>query len=542
MYRQLQPPPFKDGSRLGAAKSPTYGLFLNAGQGGFTRDGKFRKSSSFSPPVRAASSGALPIPPEGDENVIRPIDAFEGLLGVAGAAPRDASDRRGDAEVSGDVSKEEVRRKGRAVAGVNQGRLVEAWEIADPDSRFAEYRKVYIHYKIAMPGGASWTPVSGSSASGAERDAQGKLVRTIDRLGGSNSGASNSPESVSEAQGRNEIEEASTSGRPAFPTILLHGFGASLFSWERVLQPVAELAGGPALAFDRPAFGLSARVEPKNLPLNPYSEKFSAAATLAFVDFLGGKKAVLLAHSAGCVVALTSYFQAPEKIAAIILVAPAIFPKAGKPSEPQLEPAESASGPQVPFWQLPFVWIKRAAAAVISAVKWVVRQFRRGLGILGLALAAIVVRSRAATWALRLILDRVGEAGVKSAWFDPEACTQDVLDAYKKPLKVRGWERGLLEFVLATMGGSPGSELPLGHRLSEVTCPVLVVTGDSDRLVPTWNSKRVAEALPRAQLRVIERCGHLPQEEKPQELLSAIRDFLRDQFENSGEQSPSRTF
>jgi hypothetical protein len=33
---------------------------------------------------------------------------------------------------------------------------------------------------------------------------------------------------------------------------------------------------------------------------------------------------------------------------------------------------------------------------------------------------------------LRLILDRVGEAGVKSAWFDPEACTQDVLDAYKK--------------------------------------------------------------------------------------------------------------
>lgn len=33
---------------------------------------------------------------------------------------------------------------------------------------------------------------------------------------------------------------------------------------------------------------------------------------------------------------------------------------------------------------------------------------------------------------LRLILDRVGEAGVKSAWFDPEACTQDVLEAYKK--------------------------------------------------------------------------------------------------------------
>lgn len=290
MYRQLPPPPFKNGSRSGAGESPTYGRFLDTSQGGFTRDGKFREWSSASPPVRAASSGALPISPEGDENVIRPIDAFEGLLGVAGAAPRDADAQKGDAEVSGDVSKEEVRRRGRAVAGIDQGRLVEAWEIADADSRFAEYRKVYIHYKIAMPGGEQWSPLSGT-----ERDAEGKLMRKIDRLGGSNSSAKDPPESISEARDSNEVGEASTSGRPAFPSILLHGFGASLFSWERILQPVADLAGGPALAFDRPTFGLSARVEPRNLPVNPYSEKFSAAATLAFVNFLGAKKAVLLA-------------------------------------------------------------------------------------------------------------------------------------------------------------------------------------------------------------------------------------------------------
>jgi pimeloyl-ACP methyl ester carboxylesterase len=98
------------------------------------------------------------------------------------------------------------------------------------------------------------------------------------------------------------------------------------------------------------------------------------------------------------VVALSAYFQAPEKIAAIILVAPAVFPKTRKPSKPQTDPPDSAH--RIPFWKLPFLWAKQAALAAVSAVKWVVRQFWRGLGVLGLVLAAIVVRSRLAMWAV----------------------------------------------------------------------------------------------------------------------------------------------
>jgi hypothetical protein len=287
-----------------------YGLFDTAAPGGFTKDGNFKSASKFRspPPLRAASSGALPAPSEGDPNVITPISAFEGLLGLAGKAPRDADVSDGSADVSGLGGKEAVRRRGRSVAGIDQGRLVEAWEVADPDSCFAEFQKVYIHYKIAEPR-------SGGVAPRGERDAEGRLVRSIDRLesapGVPSTAGRRSTDSESagaygtasgslsgtagERSGDLEGGEASTSGRPAFPTVLLHGFGASLFSWERVMQPVADLTGGPALSFDRPAFGLSARVEPKNLPVNPYSEKFSAAATLAFIDFLGAKKAVLMA-------------------------------------------------------------------------------------------------------------------------------------------------------------------------------------------------------------------------------------------------------
>lgn len=55
---------------------------------------------------------------------------------------------------------------------------------------------------------------------------------------------------------------------------------------------------------------------------------------------------------------------------------------------------------------------------------------------------------------------------------------------------------------------------------------VLVITGDTDRLVPAWNARRLANALPNAQFAMIKECGHLPQEETPEEFLSLVKDFV----------------
>src|SRR5512143_2421680 len=42
--------------------------------------------------------------------------------------------------------------------------------------------------------------------------------------------------------------------------ILLHGFGASVYSWHEVMQPFSQY--GRVIAYDRPAFGLTARPMP----------------------------------------------------------------------------------------------------------------------------------------------------------------------------------------------------------------------------------------------------------------------------------------
>ncbi len=44
-------------------------------------------------------------------------------------------------------------------------------------------------------------------------------------------------------------------GEPTF--VLLHGFGASLYAWWAVMQPLGAL--GAVIAYDRPAFGLTER-------------------------------------------------------------------------------------------------------------------------------------------------------------------------------------------------------------------------------------------------------------------------------------------
>lgn len=55
---------------------------------------------------------------------------------------------------------------------------------------------------------------------------------------------------------------------------------------------------------------------------------------------------------------------------------------------------------------------------------------------------------------------------------------------------------------------------------------VLVVTGDTDRIVPDWNSENLAKVFPNAEFKRIENCGHLPHEETPDEFLEIVKDWL----------------
>jgi len=262
--------------------------------------------------------------------------------------------------------------------------------------------------------------------------------------------------------------KAAGEGHPAL--VLLHGFAASLFSWREVMGPLAE--SHTVVAFDRPGFGLTERPLPGEWQgQSPYGPKAQAGLTVALMDKLGIDRAVLIGNSAGGTVAVLTALTYPQRVQALVLVDPAVY----------------RGGMQLP-----------------GVVRWLLSspQARR--------LGPLFVRS-VRNWGLEF---------ARSAWHDPSKITDAIWAGYTRPLQAENWDKGLYEVTLASRS------LGLDKRLDEIQMPVLVITGDDDRIVPTEQSIRLAGELPNAELVVAPSCGHVPQEECPELFLTAVNGFL----------------
>jgi pimeloyl-ACP methyl ester carboxylesterase len=260
------------------------------------------------------------------------------------------------------------------------------------------------------------------------------------------------------------------SGSGGLPLVLLHGFGASTFSWREVQAPLA--TDRLVIAYDRPGFGLTERpMPPFPAGVSPYSQAAQVDLVVGLLDALGIERAVLVGNSAGGTIALMTALEHPERVAALVLVDPGVYGGGGGP----------------PGWAGLFLNLP---------------QVRR--------IGPLFVRN-IREWGLEL---------VATAWHDPSKITAEVIAGYTRPLQAENWDRALWELTLA----SRESDLPA--RLGELEIPVLVVTGDDDRIVPTADSVRVAGEVADAELVVIPACGHVPQEECPNAFLEAVETFL----------------
>ncbi|XP_010491696.1 PREDICTED: uncharacterized protein LOC104769206 [Camelina sativa] len=375
--------------------------------------------------------------------------------------------------------------------------------LADPDSCFCEFQGVHIHHKVF------------------------------------------DPQTLSDDVSTTSLDPQETR-KTDFPMILLHGFGASVFSWNRVMKPLARLVRSKVLAFDRPAFGLTSRMfHPFSgttndaKPLNPYSMVYSVLTTLYFIDFLAAEKAILVGHSAGCLVAVDSYFEAPERVAALILVAPAIFaPRPVVKTDVGDNRGKEASTSNFlgTIVELTKVVIRVILRAVTGMANMLNSLYKKAL--------AAFLRSFIGVMLVRMAINKFGVTAVRNAWYDSKQVTDHVVQGYTKPLKAKGWDKSLVEFTVATITDTNGSEKkpPLSKRLQEIKCPILIVTGDTDRIVPAWNAEKLARAIPGSVFEVIKKCGHLPQEEKPDEFISIVAKFLENAFGGSQQQGSNLKF
>ncbi len=73
--------------------------------------------------------------------------------------------------------------------------------------------------------------------------------------------------------------------------------------------------------------------------------------------------------------------------------------------------------------------------------------------------------------------------------------------------------------------GQGMGDLKLRRRLRRVSVPVLVVWGESDRVIDPEYGRAYAQAFPHARFELIPEAGHLPQIEQPERLLILVRKF-----------------
>ena len=255
--------------------------------------------------------------------------------------------------------------------------------------------------------------------------------------------------------------------------ILLHGFGASTFSWREVIQPLSR--HGTVIAYDRPAFGLTERPMPGSWQnVNPYSAEGNLNLLFGLMDALDVQKAILVGNSAGGRLAVQAALLQPERVSALVLVDAAIYTGGG-----------------------------------------------RSFGILR-PLVFTRQMDRLGPFFARSIAGEQGDEFLRAAWHDPGKITPEIMAGYRKPLRVDHWDRALWEL---TKVGS-GSE-DLGQRLSELSLPVLVITGDDDRIVPTADLIRLGNEIPGAKFVMLPGCGHVPHEECPAPFLQAVDEFFQ---------------
>ena len=262
------------------------------------------------------------------------------------------------------------------------------------------------------------------------------------------------------------VEEFGTKGPRLI--VLLHGFGASIFSWRTVTGALSKL--GHVVAYDRHGFG--------NTPMVERSKTHDAYSLSAQVEILHSivtskaksRPVVLVGHSAGALVVTEFILRHPELATAVILESPAVWRK-----------------PPIPRW-------------------------------LGKLLRAKSLEPRA-----EKLLEGFATSGMKilrDSFFDQAKLTQDVVDGYTAPMSRPEWKLALWRFMTASQANQVRS------NLWRIEMPTLIITGDHDKIVKVEDTFKVAERIAGHSIYLVPNTGHLAHEEDPKDFLRVVTRFI----------------
>jgi len=264
------------------------------------------------------------------------------------------------------------------------------------------------------------------------------------------------------------VETLGLEPAPDVDTVLMiHGYGASAFSWRYWAPRLAERATVVLVDLK----GSGAAPKPDDGRYRPEDQAELLHRLVLQRDL---RRLTVVGHSLGGGIALLLALRLQDdeeaRLARLVLVASAAY-------EQRLPP---------------FIGLAR--------YRWI------GIALFRLLGARFVIRK-----VLRSIV------------YDPHAVARNQVEGYAAPLNDTEARRALIDSALNLV---PERIDALNARFSDLVVPALILWGRHDRVVPLWVGERLLEALPNATLHVFEKCGHMPAEEIPEESFVRLATFL----------------
>jgi pimeloyl-ACP methyl ester carboxylesterase len=248
-----------------------------------------------------------------------------------------------------------------------------------------------------------------------------------------------------------------------FPLVLLHGLGASSFSWRENLGPLSRHFR--VLAPDLPGHGRTPAASVPDFRLETLGQ-----GILELLDRRRLPRAFVAGNSLGGSLALWLAAAAPRRFPALALLAPA---------------AALRRLPLI-FYPLRLPWVGPALAACLGP--WIV------------------------PW------------GLKLAYHRRELITPEVVAGYAVTFRPLANRLALCRLARNQEAWPPTRVEAL---LGRITQPGCLVWGEQDRILPPSQARWLAARLPGWEFHLLPGVGHAPQEEAPDEVNQILVAFFR---------------
>ena len=264
-----------------------------------------------------------------------------------------------------------------------------------------------------------------------------------------------------------ELRLASSSTGTGEPVLLIHGFGASSYSWRHIIEPLAQKYR--VITIDLKGFGDSPK--PRD---DAYSVYEQARLVRNFILANDLKNLHIVGHSYGGGVALAvSIYLAtshPDVQKSLVLMDNIAYPQ-----------------------ELP-EFVKVLATPVLGP---------------------LLIHTLPDTLQVKALLKKV--------YFDDELIPQSAIDHYAANLAKPNAKYATLTTARQIL---PADLQEFSNNYANLKIPTLIVWSREDEIVPLAIGQRLHEDLPNSKLVVLSDVGHAVQEEKPALLLPHLRSFL----------------